>query len=1250
MLRFVLTCFLICALVGSSGAISPPEDGSPIPDHVKAAMKRLADNPDITGVALRLQDMKAQKEAALEAGKTMGVEVLNATIPVLMGEYTDRSFIFSQSDFQTQLFGANPTGSMTDYFDEVSYGQFHLTGTVYGAFASGNSAAYYASIDDGLSNNFPNNGAGFVWDVASAADATIDFSLYDNDGPDGIPNSGDDDGEVDVLTVVCPGGTPQGGEVNIWAHASSLTGGGAPSEYTTNDPASGGGFITINSYTVQQEERGDGSLDQMRGIGVWVHEYGHKLGIPDLYDRDGSSLGLGRWCLMATGNYGAGSGSTDEDKPTHMSAWCKVKLGWVIPTEVSTAQTINIPPVETTPTIYKLWEDGFKGGRYFLLENRTQSGFDGDLYGEGMMIYHCNDLTGWDNSDDNFRIVDLEEADGQDELDFIYSSMDIGDPYPGYYNVTQFDDNTYPSAKDAYGEPTGIVLENIAYTAGPGSNISVDVTPRETYGYTLSYHGHTSIGGWGSSSPTTRYGALEFTAGDGGELVRVMCGYRQSTLANYQLRIFDDMLGLAPVGLNYTQYGVIPGFETQRYYPIDLTAPVSLSTSQGFLVDIAIGPITYAVPFTRAAPATGNSYYSSNGGSYSNWLDKDVLYQAQILTNCVDDDADGVCAFADNCLDAANAGQEDFDGDGIGDACDACPNDAANDADGDGYCESVDNCPGIPNPLQIDDNGNGIGDACECTNPRFTFTGTTTSDFLGWTVAPAGDVNNDGYDDIFISNRLSDVAALNAGQAYVFSGHTGDTLFVFTGEAEKDNFGAAVSTAGDINGDGHIDLLVGAYRNDGIDVDAGRAYLFLGSAGSYPRHVDAADADLIVDGEAAGDNFGWIVRELGDDWDSDGFQDFVVGAPGFYNTSTGKVHVVSGQTGSYLATYIGEAFNDFAGYAAAPAGDVNNDGIADVIIGAEGNDAPVINGGRAYVFYGTTGPFPISSSVAAADQIYEGEMDGAVFGCSVDGAGDFDNDGYDDLVVGAYQDGGNGYFSGKAYVFSGQTTALLYSISGFDDNDRLGRCVAGIGDIDNDSYDDIAVGVIRDEVGTDEVGKAYVISAQTQSIVKIVAGEADADRFGLNLAGRLDFDGDGYGDLIVGAYRNASNGYEAGRAYAFSLGGDPDGDNYLSGCDNCPTANNPGQEDSNFDGIGNACCCLSIRGNTNDDLDDKVNIADVTYMVSYLFGIPAGPAPNCQHEGNANGDPDEKVNIVDVTFLVSYLFGQPNGPAPPACP
>lgn len=115
---------------------------------------------------------------------------------------------------------------------------------------------------------------------------------------------------------------------------------------------------------------------------------------------------------------------------------------------------------------------------------------------------------------------------------------------------------------------------------------------------------------------------------------------------------------------------------------------------------------------------------------------------------------------------------------------------------------------------------------------------------------------------------------------------------------------------------------------------------------------------------------------------------------------------------------------------------------------------------------------------------------------------------------------------------------------------------------------------------------------------------------------------------------------------------DADSDGVADICDNCPNQSNPDQIDSDSNGVGDSCqnCCTGIRGNANADQEDKVNIADLAFLVSYLFGIPSGDPPLCMEEGNANGNPEETVNIADIAFLTSYLFGIPSGPEPPPCP
>ena len=152
--------------------------------------------------------------------------------------------------------------------------------------------------------------------------------------------------------------------------------------------------------------------------------------------------------------------------------------------------------------------------------------------------------------------------------------------------------------------------------------------------------------------------------------------------------------------------------------------------------------------------------------------------------------------------------------------------------------------------------------------PIYTFTGEGGGDLFGWSVASAGDVNKDGFDDLIVGAVINDASGFQAGRAYVYSGLNGDTLYVFTGEAAGDRFGHSVASAGDVNNDGFDDLIVGAGGNDAGGSGAGRAYVFSGQTG---------DTVYVFTSEAAGDGFGYSVASAGD-VDNDGFDDLMVGA------------------------------------------------------------------------------------------------------------------------------------------------------------------------------------------------------------------------------------------------------------------------------------------------------------------------------------------------------------------------------------
>ncbi|MCH7879476.1 MAG: FG-GAP repeat protein [candidate division Zixibacteria bacterium] len=220
-----------------------------------------------------------------------------------------------------------------------------------------------------------------------------------------------------------------------------------------------------------------------------------------------------------------------------------------------------------------------------------------------------------------------------------------------------------------------------------------------------------------------------------------------------------------------------------------------------------------------------------------------------------------------------------------------------------------------------------------------------------------------------------------------------------------------------------------------------------------------------------------------------------------------------------LYVFTGEAVDDMFGYSVSGAGDVNNDGFADLIVGAFQNDAGGNEAGRAYVYSGRTGGLL---------HTFTGEAVGDVFGGSVSGAGDVNNDGFADLIVGAFNNDAGGNSAGRAYVYSGQTGALLHTFTAEAADDWFGVSVSGAGDVNNDGFADLIVGAWTNDAGGSDAGRAYVYSGQTGTLLHTFTGEAASDVFGFSVSGAGDVNNDGFADLIVGAILNDAGGSDAG--------------------------------------------------------------------------------------------------------------------------
>ncbi len=284
-------------------------------------------------------------------------------------------------------------------------------------------------------------------DAVTLANAAVNYADYDNDG----------DGMVDALFIIHSGrgAEASGSDNDIWSHKWQLP---TPLHYDGVD---------IGVYSMEPEfmtTAGDATC------GVYAHEMGHSVfGLPDLYDTGYDSEGLGRWSLMAGGSWNGGGAS-----PAHPDAQSRVQMGFANTVNVTANLfDISIPPVENQPVIYRLWSRGLSGDEYFLVENRQRTGYDHNLPGAGLLIYHV-DVSRWGNTQQwypglsgasHYRVA-LEQADGNWSLEHNANQGDSGDPFPGSSGRVLFSSLSVPGSRAYNGADTEVSVRRIAFVDG----------------------------------------------------------------------------------------------------------------------------------------------------------------------------------------------------------------------------------------------------------------------------------------------------------------------------------------------------------------------------------------------------------------------------------------------------------------------------------------------------------------------------------------------------------------------------------------------------------------------------------------------------------------------------------------------------------------------------------------------------------------------------------------------------------------
>lgn len=371
-------------------------------------------------------------------------------IIVVLVEFSDQAIAQPVAHYERLFFsqGQIPSGSVREYFAEVSNSAIDVVGQVVGPYKLPKTLAQYAHSDSGTGTAFPNARTMAAY-ALQAANADVNFAPFDNDG----------NGYVDAFIVVHagPGAEVTGNPGDIWSHKWVL-----PSEAAVD------GTRVFAYLTIPDDAR----------IGVCCHEIGHLVfGWPDLYDTDGSSEGLGNWCLMAGGSW-----NNNGDTPAHPSAWCKAQQGWVSVDNRTTNGNVTVDSVQSSHTVLRLWKNGSPGQEYFLVENRRKTNFDAHLPGEGLLVFHVDESIDG-NSDEAHPQVALAQADGKNQLGNGSNRGDGGDCYPGQSDNRSFTAASNPSSRSYGGVDTCVSITSISASASSmTARVSVRCKAKETFG------------------------------------------------------------------------------------------------------------------------------------------------------------------------------------------------------------------------------------------------------------------------------------------------------------------------------------------------------------------------------------------------------------------------------------------------------------------------------------------------------------------------------------------------------------------------------------------------------------------------------------------------------------------------------------------------------------------------------------------------------------------------------------------------
>ncbi|MFA7379457.1 MAG: FG-GAP-like repeat-containing protein [Bacteroidia bacterium] len=412
--------------------------------------------------------------------------------------------------------------------------------------------------------------------------------------------------------------------------------------------------------------------------------------------------------------------------------------------------------------------------------------------------------------------------------------------------------------------------------------------------------------------------------------------------------------------------------------------------------------------------------------------------------------------------------------------------------------------------------------------------------YMGFSVSSAGDVNGDGYSDVIVGARSYNNGQTDEGAAFVYHGSAGgiSTTASFMVESNQANafMGNSLSSAGDVNGDGYSDVIVGAYGYSNGQLNEGVAFVYHGSASGLSTSVAA-----MVESNQANAHMGFSVNTAGD-VNGDGYSDVIVGARQYTNgqSSEGAAFVYHGSTTGLSTTAAARLESNLAtaymGYSVNTAGDVNGDGFSDVIVGAYNYTNGQANEGAAFVYHGSASGLSTSSNVIA-----ECNNDASSMGLSVSGAGDINEDGYNDIIVGAPGFDNGQAAEGAAFIYHGSATGISGTATTvLESNDvaaYFGQSVSGAGDVNGDGYSDVIIGAYLYDNNQSNEGAVYIYQGSASGIVSgsplIIERNLANANLGCSVSAAGDVNGDGYSDVIAGADYYANGQSNEGAAFLY---------------------------------------------------------------------------------------------------------------------